>query len=96
VGSGGVFVELLRDSTAELAPVEVATALNMLHRLKCIALLTGFRGSKAADLLPIAEAIARISELISDQRQRIVEIDINPVICGPEGPIAVDALVLRA
>jgi acyl-CoA synthetase (NDP forming) len=95
-GSGGVLVELLRDTTAELAPVGIETALDMLHRLKCTSLLTGFRGSKAVDLRPVAEAIARVSELISDQRQRIVEIDINPVICGPEGPIAVDALIVRA
>jgi hypothetical protein len=47
----------LRDTTAELAPVGIETALDMLHRLKCISLLTGFRGSKAVDLRPIAEAI---------------------------------------
>jgi acyl-CoA synthetase (NDP forming) len=96
VGSGGILVELLRDSIVELAPVGIDVALAMLRRLKGFTLLQGFRGSAPADLAPIAETIARVSELIADQRERIAEIDVNPLICGPLGAVAVDALIVRA
>ena len=95
-GSGGVLVELLRDSVAALAPVGPETALAMLQRLKAYKLLTGFRGGKKVDLAAIAETICRVSELIADHRERIAEIDINPLICAPGGIVAVDALIVRA
>jgi acyl-CoA synthetase (NDP forming) len=95
VGSGGILVELLRDSVVALAPVGRAAALAMVRRLKGAALLTGFRGSAPADLAAIADAIARVSELIADHRDAIAEIDVNPVICSPRGCVAVDALIVR-
>ena len=95
VGSGGVLVELLRDSVVALAPVGRETAMAMLHRLKGARLLTGFRGSVPVDLAPIADAICRVSELIADHREAIAEIDVNPLICGAAGPVAVDALIVR-
>jgi acyl-CoA synthetase (NDP forming) len=96
VGSGGVLVELLRDSVVALAPIGPATALAMLRRLKAHRLLTGFRGSAPVDLTAIAETVARVSELIADHRDAIAEIDVNPLICGPQGVVAVDALIVRA
>ncbi|MBV8652488.1 MAG: acetate--CoA ligase family protein, partial [Alphaproteobacteria bacterium] len=95
VGSGGVLVELLRDSVAELAPVGPETAVAMLKRLKSYKLLTGFRGGKPVDLDAIARTISGVSELIADHRDRIVEIDVNPLICGPDRIVAVDALIVR-
>jgi hypothetical protein len=96
VGSGGVLVELLRDSVAALAPIGPAAASALLRRLKVHKLLTGFRGGAAVDIAPIAETVARVSELIADHRDAIAEIDVNPVICGPRGVLAVDALIVRA
>ena len=96
VGSGGVLVELLRDSVVALAPVGPETALAMLRRLKGARLLSGFRGSATLDLAPIADVVCRVSELIADHRGAIAEIDVNPLICGPRGPVAVDALIVRA
>jgi acyl-CoA synthetase (NDP forming) len=96
VGSGGVLVELLRDSVVELAPVGPEAAHAMLRRLKGFTLLAGFRGSPPADLDGIADAICRVSELIADHRERIAEIDVNPLICRPDGAVAVDALIVRS
>jgi acyl-CoA synthetase (NDP forming) len=96
IGSGGVLVELLRDSVAALAPIGPAAASAMLRRLKAHKLLTGFRGSAPVDLAAIAETVARVSELIADHRDAIAEIDVNPLICGPRGVVAVDALIVRA
>jgi acyl-CoA synthetase (NDP forming) len=95
VGSGGILVELLRDSVAALAPVGPETALAMLRRLKSATLLAGFRGSAPVDLAPIADAVCRVSELIADHRDTIAEIDVNPLICSTAGPLAVDALIVR-
>ena len=80
----------------ELAPVGPDAAHAMLRRLKGFPLLAGFRGSPTADLDAIADAICRVSELIADHRDRIAEIDVNPLICSPGGAVAVDALIVRS
>jgi acyl-CoA synthetase (NDP forming) len=94
VGSGGVLVELLRDSVAALAPVSVAEAKAMLARLKGYKLLTGFRSSTPVDLEALADAIARLSELASDLAAEIEELDVNPLRCDGERVLAVDALIM--
>jgi hypothetical protein len=94
VGLGGIMVELLGDSTVELAPVNRRQALDMIHRLKGAKLLTGFRGSPAVDLDRLAGVVVAVSELSADHCDVIAEIDVNPVICGPGRVIAVDALII--
>jgi acyl-CoA synthetase (NDP forming) len=94
VGSGGVLVELMQDSVAALAPVTVAQAKAMLARLKGYKLLTGFRGSQAVDLDALADAIARVSEIAADLADEIEELDVNPLRCGGERVLAVDALIV--
>lgn len=96
VGMGGILVELLKDTVVALAPVDRDEARGMLHRLRGRALLDGFRGSEAVDVDALADAISRISQLISDERERIAEIDVNPIICSGSRVIAVDGLVVRA
>jgi succinyl-CoA synthetase beta subunit len=95
VGSGGVLVELIHDTVAALAPVTAAQARAMLERLRGYRLLTGFRGGVAADLDALADAIARVSELAADLAVEISELDVNPLRCGPQGAVAVDALITR-
>ncbi|MDB5705524.1 MAG: CoA-binding protein [Sphingomonas bacterium] len=95
VGLGGIMVELIKDSAAELAPVNRDQAGAMLRRLKGYKLLTGFRGSAPVDIAAIERIIVAVSELAFDQADRIAEIDVNPVICRPDGAIAVDALIVR-
>jgi acyl-CoA synthetase (NDP forming) len=94
VGSGGVLVELMQDSVAALAPVTAAEAKAMLARLKGYKLLTGFRGSQAVDLDALADAIARVSEIAADLADEIEELDVNPLRCGGERVLAVDALIV--
>ena len=96
VGFGGVLVELLRDSTLELAPINGAEAKRMLLRLKGAALFNGFRGRPAIDLDRLAELVVRVSEFASDQQSLIEEMDINPIICSGSSTMAVDALIVRA
>jgi acyl-CoA synthetase (NDP forming) len=95
VGMGGILVELLRDSTAELAPVNLRQAHEMLARLKSRTLLTGYRGSEPVQIDRLAEIIVSVSELAADLAGTIAEIDINPIICSPGRTIAVDGLIIR-
>lgn len=95
VGLGGVMVELLQDTVLALAPVTHQEALDMLARLRGRKLLDGFRGSAAVDRDRLAEAIVRLSELVDDHRERIVELDVNPLICSGSSVVAVDALIVR-
>jgi acyl-CoA synthetase (NDP forming) len=95
VGLGGIFVELIKDSAAELAPVTREQAAAMLRRLKAYLLLAGYRGSQPVDIAAIETIIVAVSELAADQAEGIAEIDVNPIICGPGRAIAVDALIVR-
>ncbi|MBO9499058.1 MAG: acetate--CoA ligase family protein [Novosphingobium sp.] len=95
VGLGGVLVEILRDSAAELAPVTRDQAAAMLRRLKGWPLLAGYRGSEPVDVEAVERIIVAVSELAVDHAGTIAEIDVNPIICGPRRAIAVDALIVR-
>jgi acyl-CoA synthetase (NDP forming) len=94
-GLGGTLVELLKDTAVELAPVTRSEARAMLERLKGAAILRGFRGSEPVAVEQLAGIICRLSELVADQRERIAELDVNPLICAGQRIIAVDALIAR-
>ncbi|MCX2947988.1 acetate--CoA ligase family protein [Lentzea sp. NEAU-D7] len=93
VGAGGVHAELFGDTAIELAPVTPATARDMLARLVSAPLLSGWRGSPASDVAALAEVIAQVSETLA-ARPDLAEIELNPVRVGPDGVVAVDALVV--
>jgi succinyl-CoA synthetase beta subunit len=93
-GAGGVLTELLADRAVALPPVDRRGALRMLRRLRVAALLTGVRGRPAADLESIAGAITGLSTLACELGDALDALDINPLICGPSGVVAVDILVV--
>jgi len=94
-GLGGIFVEVMKDVTFYLAPVTAEEAMQMLKATKSYALLRGARGQSAVDLAAIANALQRISQLVTDFRQ-IKELDINPLLVGPvgSGAVVVDARMM--
>jgi acetyltransferase len=94
VGFGGIMVELLGDTAVRLAPVDGESARAMLASLKGHALLTGFRGSTAADIDALADTICRLSELAHDLRDVVDQIDVNPVMAAVNGVMAADALIV--
>jgi acyl-CoA synthetase (NDP forming) len=96
VGMGGVQVEVLRDTAVALAPVSSAEALVMLQSLKGYRPLAGHRGAKPVALAALADTIARLSELAADHRQRLAEVDVNPIVARADRVVAVDALVVTA
>jgi acyl-CoA synthetase (NDP forming) len=91
VGAGGVLTELLADRAVALPPVDRGGALRMLRGLRVAALLAGVRGQPRADLASIADAITGLSALACELGDVLEALDINPLICGPAGVIAVDA-----
>jgi acyl-CoA synthetase (NDP forming) len=96
IGFGGVLVELLRDSSVDLAPIDADEALRMLRKLKGAALFDGYRGAPAVDIARLADIMVRVSEFAADQAALLAEVDINPIICSGSNLIAVDALIVRS
>ena len=96
VAAGGVLVEVLRDRRFALPPVDHARALGMLERLAVRPLLDGVRGARPADRDAVADAVVRLSVLAVDLGDRLAALDVNPLVAGPDGCVAVDALVVPA
>jgi hypothetical protein len=95
LGAGGVLTELLQDSASLLPPFTPAAIAAALMQLGIGKLLGGYRGRPPADvaaLVATAMACARYAEANVD---RLLELDINPVIVRPQGhgAVAVDALI---
>jgi acetate---CoA ligase (ADP-forming) len=94
VAAGGVLVEVLRDRRFALPPVDRRQAMAMLDRLAVRPLLDGVRGAPPADLDAVADAVANLSVLALDLGDRLAALDVNPLVAGPAGCVAVDALVV--
>lgn len=91
VGLGGVLVELMHDVAVAPAPVSPAQAALMLGGLRGARLLDGARGRPPVDKAALAGLVSRVSWLAADLGPRLLELDLNPVIAGPDGAVAVDA-----
>jgi acetate---CoA ligase (ADP-forming) len=94
VGAGGVLVEHLADRAVALPPVGISQARRMLSRLRAAPLLAGFRGRPPADLDAVARAIVSVSAIACELGGELAGLDINPLICGPAGVVAVDVLAV--
>jgi len=92
-GLGGVLVELLKDVTFRLAPVDEAGAAEMLDDIKAARMLDGYRGSAPANRTELAKAIARLSKLAVALSDVVEELDVNPLVVDADRAIAVDALI---
>jgi len=66
----------------------------MLDRLAVRGLLDGVRGAPPADLDAVADAVVHLSTLAVDLGPSLAALDVNPLIAGPDGCVAVDALVI--
>ena len=96
IGAGGIFVEIFSERVVLLAPVTRTAALAAVRRLRIAPVLAGSRGRPAADLEAIADAVTALSRLACDLGDGIDALDINPLICGPAGAVAADALLVPA
>ena len=96
VGPGGTLVEYFDERAYAIPPFDAGTARRLLARLRFSRTLEGVRGRPAADLDSLAQALASFSVLCAALSDHIAEIDINPLIAGPGGVVAVDGLVVSA
>ncbi len=85
VGIGGTMVELMGDVVHRPAPIDVAEASDMLRSLKSAPMLTGFRGSAPIDLAAACALIASLSQAALAYRDRVAEMELNPVILHEDG-----------
>jgi len=94
VGAGGVLVEVLKDRRLAMPPLDEIRARSMVDRLDVRPLLEGVRGQPTADVDALIGAIVSLSWLAHDLGDHLEALDVNPMICGPSGCVAVDALVI--
>ncbi|WP_265111439.1 acetate--CoA ligase family protein [Halosolutus halophilus] len=88
-GLGGIFVEILEDTSVRVAPIGEDEARAMIDEIKSAPLLRGARGREPADVDAIVETIQRLSQLVTDF-PAILELDVNPLVAGPDGVAAID------
>jgi acyl-CoA synthetase (NDP forming) len=93
-GLGGIHVEVLGDVQFRIAPLTDRDADDLLHDIRGVQLLQGFRGRPPVDLAALREVLLRVSRLAVEVPE-IVELDLNPVIALPaeQGCRLVDARV---
>lgn len=94
LGLGGVLTEVLNDTVSALAPVDECEAKAMLRRLRGARLFDGYRGGPCVDQDAVAHAVAALSRIAMDFPKHLSEFDVNPLICLPDGCVAVDGLAV--
>lgn len=91
-GLGGIFVEVLKDISFRICPVNKKDALDMIKEIKGFKVLQGYRGEKA-NINKIADIIVETSNLV--EKENIEEIDFNPVIVNNKEAKIVDAKIIK-
>jgi acyl-CoA synthetase (NDP forming) len=92
LGPGGTLAELIGDAAFRLTPLTDFDAQELAQTGKAGILLSGFRGAAPSDLEAVEDLLLRISQLAEDLPE-VAELDLNPVIAGPDGCVVVDARV---
>ena len=94
LGAGGVLVELVAERVVALPPLSEDAALTLLDELPKVGrLLDGYRGAAPVDRAALARAVAVVSHLAVSW-DRLTALDVNPLLCTPDGVLALDALLL--
>ena len=84
VGLGGIHVEVMRDVSVRIHPLDDIDARQMIEKLQGYPLLAGARGEKPVAIPLIEEALLRLSRLVAELRDEIEELDLNPFIVTPD------------
>jgi len=92
-GLGGLFVEILKDTSFRLAPITEVEAMDMIREVKAYTILEGYRSQPRADLNAIKDVLMKVSKLIVEH-QEIRELDLNPVVVYEKGAKVVDARII--
>ncbi|MGA3091693.1 MAG: bifunctional acetate--CoA ligase family protein/GNAT family N-acetyltransferase [Terriglobales bacterium] len=92
-GTGGQLVEVFKDKSLALPPLNSTLARRMMETTKIYHALQGVRGRKTVDMAALENLLVRFSELVVEN-PRIKEIDINPLLASPDRLLALDARVV--
>lgn len=92
-GLGGIFVELLKDVSFRIIPLERKDALEMIKEIKGYPLLQGYRGKEPANISALVEIILKISKLIQEN-PNIKELELNPIFVYRDRAVGVDARII--
>jgi hypothetical protein len=93
LGAGGVLTEILGDTVSLLLPVTSEDIIAALQSLKIGPLLRGYRGKPAADVAAVANAVQSVCRYVEANSERLLELEINPLIAREHDAVAVDALI---
>jgi acetyltransferase len=91
-GQGGTAVEVIRDRALALPPLNPALARALIDSTRIAALLKGYRDRPPADLDALALTLVKVAQLAADL-DRVAELDINPLLAGRDGVLALDARI---
>jgi acetate---CoA ligase (ADP-forming) subunit beta len=92
-GLGGIFVEVLKDVSFRLIPIEKRDAEEMIEEIKGKALLKGYRGQEPASKEALVDVLMKVSALV-EKTPAIKELDLNPVFAYQDSAVAVDARII--
>lgn len=92
-GLGGVWIEVLKDIVLRIVPASRADVEEMVAEIKGAKLLQGWRGAPPADRAAVCDTLLCLSALMAELSEEIAEVEINPLIVGPDGALAADALL---
>lgn len=95
LGAGGTLTEILQDTVSLILPVTEDEVLRALDSLRIAPALAGYRGKPGTDRAAIARAVLAVQDYVGAERDRLEEIEINPLICTPERAVAADALIRK-
>lgn len=91
-GLGGIYIEVLKDTQAALAPVSLEEAAQLIQNLKSYKIIQGVRNQKGISEIEFANIITKVSNLVQVAPE-IVELDLNPLLGNKEEIFAVDARI---
>jgi len=96
IGSGGILVELLKDTKTLLIPARRDAIEAAVRSLRSAPLLEGYRGKPPADINATVDAILAIQQYAISHANSLIELDVNPLLIGTqgEGVFAADALIV--
>jgi acyl-CoA synthetase (NDP forming) len=92
-GLGGVFVEVLKDVSFRIVPINRRDARQMIEEIKGYPVLKGYRGQEPADITALEDMLLRLSYFVA-QSPQIMELDLNPIFAHRDGAVAVDARII--
>ena len=92
-GLGGIFVEVLKDVSFRVVPIDVVDAMEMMDEIKAKKILDGVRGMPPSDRKALADILVKTSRML-EECPEVKELDMNPILAYPDGAKIVDGRVI--